>query len=42
MRPELLNPLFSPVSRLAGVGPKVSQTLARLLGYGEAEEEKRF
>ncbi len=42
MRPELLNPLFSPVSRLAGVGPKVSQTLARLLGYGEAEEEPRI
>lgn len=32
MRPALLNPLFSPVTSLAGVGPKVAENLARLLG----------
>ena len=31
MRPEILNPLFSSVRTLDGVGPKVEQTLGRLL-----------
>ena len=31
MRPEILNPLFSSVRTLEGVGPKVEQTLGRLL-----------
>ena len=38
MRPEILNPLFRPVTSLAGVGPKTGETIARLLG---AEEEAR-
>lgn len=35
MRPELLYPLFSPVTRIKGVGPQIAQALARVL---EAEE----
>ena len=31
MRPDILNPLFSSVRTLDGVGPKVEQTLGRLL-----------
>ena len=31
MRPEILNPLFSSVRTLEGVGPKVEQNLGRLL-----------
>lgn len=32
MRPEILFPLFSDVNRLAGVGPAVKKSIARLLG----------
>ena len=38
MRPDILNPLFSPVSRLSGIGPRVAQTLARLLDTPEEAE----
>jgi ATP-dependent DNA helicase RecG len=31
MRPEILNPLFKPVSSLAGVGPRVEKQLTTLL-----------
>ena len=32
MRPTILDPLFSPVSALAGVGPKIAELLVKLLG----------
>ena len=35
MRPSLLNPLFSPVTSLAGVGPKQDKLLRYLLGRDE-------
>ncbi|MEP4292278.1 MAG: ATP-dependent DNA helicase RecG [Rhizobiaceae bacterium] len=34
MRPTLLNPLFSPVTSLTGIGPKLSIALTRLLRGG--------
>ncbi len=41
MRPEILNPLFRPVTSLAGVGPKLALTLRRLLSGSEAGEPPR-
>ncbi|MEX0853174.1 MAG: ATP-dependent DNA helicase RecG [Bauldia sp.] len=41
MRPDILNPLFRPVTSLTGIGPKLGQALARLLGSGEAAEPPR-
>nr|WP_316654167.1 ATP-dependent DNA helicase RecG [uncultured Gellertiella sp.] len=38
MRPALLDPLFSPITTLPGVGPKLAQLLARLFGREEVEE----
>ena len=36
MRPEILNPLFAPLSSLEGVGPKLEKALTRLLlGYND-------
>src|SRR6187402_3627389 len=35
MRPALLNPLFAPVTTLAGVGPKQDKLFRYLLGRGE-------
>jgi len=32
MRPAILDPLFSPVSALPGVGPKIAELLVKLLG----------
>ncbi|MBB4277281.1 ATP-dependent DNA helicase RecG [Rhizobium mongolense] len=32
MRPAILDPLFSPVSALSGVGPKIAELLVKLLG----------
>ena len=32
MRPSLLNPLFTALTRLGGVGPKIEKLYARLLG----------
>lgn len=35
MRPDILNPLFRDVTSLPGVGPKVGETLGRLIGTEE-------
>ena len=35
MRPNLLNPLFAPLTSLSGVGPKQEKLYARLLGRSE-------
>jgi ATP-dependent DNA helicase RecG len=32
MRPQVLNPLFAPLSALPGVGPKLQKVFARLIG----------
>ncbi|ODN70437.1 ATP-dependent DNA helicase RecG [Methylobrevis pamukkalensis] len=32
MRPEILNPLFQPLTSLSGVGPRVAPRLSRLVG----------
>ena len=32
MRPELLNPLFSPVTSLKGVGPRIGKSIEKLAG----------
>jgi len=37
MRPDILNPLFRPVTSLAGVGPKIGEAMGRLLGVEEGE-----
>src|SRR5712671_859860 len=36
MRPSLLNPLFTELTRLGGVGPKIEKHYARLLGRADA------
>jgi ATP-dependent DNA helicase RecG len=41
MRPEILNPLFRPVTSLTGVGPKLAVTLERLLTGSEDGEPPR-
>lgn len=40
MRPALLDPLFSSVASLSGVGPKLAQLLASLLGREDAEDAR--
>ena len=40
MRPSLLDPLFASVSTLPGVGPKLAQLLASLLGREDAEDAR--
>jgi ATP-dependent DNA helicase RecG len=40
MRPDLLNPLFRPVTSLAGIGPKLGETLGRLLDAPEGAEAR--
>ncbi|OWW01667.1 ATP-dependent DNA helicase RecG [Rhizobium sp. R72] len=40
MRPAILDPLFSPVSALPGVGPKIAELLVKLLGR-EAPDDTR-
>jgi len=42
MRPEILNPLFQPVSKLEGIGPKLTKTLTRLFSGQETGEEARL
>jgi ATP-dependent DNA helicase RecG len=42
MRPELLNPLFVPVSSLEGIGPKLTKTLTRLFRGNENAETARI
>jgi ATP-dependent DNA helicase RecG len=41
MRPDILNPLFRPVTSLPGIGTKLGQALARLVGRGELAEPPR-
>ena len=41
MRPEILNPLFRPVTSLPGIGPKLAATLTRLLLGTEARQTAR-
>ncbi|MEQ9692460.1 MAG: DEAD/DEAH box helicase, partial [Bauldia litoralis] len=41
MRPPVLNPLFRPVSSLAGIGPKLAVTLRKLLGGPDPDGEPR-
>lgn len=36
MRPAILDPLFSPVSSLSGVGPKLADLIARVTGRDDA------
>ncbi|WP_454849408.1 ATP-dependent DNA helicase RecG [Rhizobium binxianense] len=38
MRPAVLDPLFSPVSGLPGVGPKIAELLVKLLGRETPED----
>ncbi|MBB4574100.1 ATP-dependent DNA helicase RecG [Rhizobium lentis] len=38
MRPAILDPLFSPISGLPGVGPKVAELLVKLLGRETVED----
>ena len=40
MRPNLLDPLFASVASLSGVGPKLAQLLATLLGREDAEDAR--
>ncbi len=41
MRPDILNPLFRPVTSLAGIGPKLGVTLARLVGGADEDDAPR-
>jgi len=41
MRPDVLNPLFAPVSSLPGIGGKLEKTLTRLLRGSETGEPAR-
>ncbi|MEQ1405593.1 ATP-dependent DNA helicase RecG [Neorhizobium sp. Rsf11] len=38
MRPATLDPLFSPVASLAGVGPKLADLIARVTGREDADD----
>ncbi|PCK85672.1 ATP-dependent DNA helicase RecG [Rhizobium sophoriradicis] len=38
MRPAVLDPLFSPISGLPGVGPKIAELLVKLLGRETPED----
>jgi ATP-dependent DNA helicase RecG len=40
MRPTLLDPLFASVASLSGVGPKLAQLLASLLGREDVEDAR--
>lgn len=40
MRPTILDPLFASVSKLSGVGPKLAQLLATLLGADDADDAR--
>jgi len=41
MRPNILNPLFAPVEKLTGVGPKMAANLTKLLRGNDAAEGAR-
>jgi len=32
MRPDILNPLFAPVTALSGIGPRLAEPIGRLAG----------
>ena len=38
MRPAILDPLFSPVASLAGVGPKLAELIARVTGREDPDD----
>lgn len=38
MRPTILNPLFAPITSIAGIGPKIASALSRLLIGGDGTE----
>lgn len=38
MRPAILDPLFSPVSTLTGVGPKLAEMIAKVTGREDADD----
>jgi len=38
MRPDVLNPLFAPITSLSGVGPKLGLALSKLLKGGDGSE----
>ncbi len=38
MRPDILDPLFSPVASLSGVGPKLAELIARVTGREDADD----
>jgi ATP-dependent DNA helicase RecG len=40
MRPSLLDPLFVPITSLAGIGPKTGVLISRVLGRDDAEETR--
>ncbi|OLP43607.1 ATP-dependent DNA helicase RecG [Rhizobium oryziradicis] len=40
MRPTILDPLFASVSTLSGVGPKLAQLLATLVGADDADDAR--
>ena len=42
MRPEILNPIFAPVSSLPSVGARRAQQIARAVGLRGAEQEPRI
>ena len=42
MRPEILFPLFSPVSTLKGVGPKVEPLVQKLAGRIHLSVTQRY
>ena len=42
MRPEILNALYAPVSRLDGIGPKLEKSLTRLLTGNESGNPARI
>lgn len=42
MRPEILNPLFVPVSELEGIGPKLTRNLTRFFHGAENAEPARI
>jgi ATP-dependent DNA helicase RecG len=41
MRPDILNPLFRPVTSLAGIGPKLGVALGHLVGGPDEEDAPR-
>ncbi len=42
MRPDILNPLFRPLTSLDGIGPKLDKLFQKLLGGARAEQPARI